>query len=78
MVLPSDLLSLDESSSLQVSDDSLHGTFGNADHRGNLAKNDRRIVSQQNQHVRVIGQEGPMPARVLRAVRWDSGLRRFA
>jgi len=76
MVLPSHLLALDASFFFQVSDNSLHRAFRNADHGGNFAKHDRRIVSQQNQHMRVIGQEGPMPARVLGAVRWALGIRR--
>ena len=59
MVSAPDPLPLEHAGPLKVGDDPLNGPLGNADPGGNLAKHERRVLSDQDQHMRVIREKRP-------------------
>ena len=49
---------------LQLPDDSLDGTLGNADHPREITNAEQRILREREEHVRVVGEKGPSWASV--------------
>jgi hypothetical protein len=68
VVLPADALVLDKAPVLEVHDDTLNGPFGDPDARGNFPQDERWILRQQDEDVRMIRKKRP-------AVRPVSGCR---
>lgn len=70
-VVPANLLALNESVFLEIGNDPLDGSLGDADLKRHLAQYHRRVARQQNQHVGVVGQERPamQPRRIDRRQR---------
>lgn len=59
VVVPANLLTLNETVFLQIGNDPLNRTLGDANLDCHLAQHDCWIARKQNQHVGVIGQERP-------------------
>lgn len=68
VVLTADSFAVDDSTGLEVDDDSLHGPFGDSDLARDFAKYKPRLSRQQRQHVRVIREKRPLgPGRLRRS-----------
>lgn len=65
LILSPDLLAFNEAPLFQVSDDLLDGSLGDADPCRHGAENHERVLSQQDQDMRVIRQKCPA-----RAILW--------
>ena len=59
VILATDFLTLNEARCLQIVDDSLDSSFGDANPVGDFAQNQFGLGLEQDQHMRVIGQESP-------------------
>lgn len=71
VVLATDLFPLNEAAGFQLSDDALHGTFGDPDLQCDFPEHDGRSPGEQNQDVAVVCQKRPW-----RLIRWNAELRR--